>query len=82
MKHFEIIHHPKNVSPHVVCYAVNWRKVRAAIREQKKERTGEKMTVKRVHPYARWVLNAYTYAMLRHFDRDEIRARNGHQFKP
>ena len=82
MKHLEILHHPKNASPHVVRYAENWRRVRTALREQKKTRPGEKLTVRRIHPESRWILRAYTYADLRHFDRDRKREENHHPFKP
>lgn len=82
MKHFEIIHHPEGMAPHVVRYAENWRKVRAMLRGQKKERPGEKITVRRCNPEPRWILRSYTYADIRHFERDQKRRENGHPFKP
>lgn len=79
--HFEIIHHPTNGKPHVVRYAMNWRQARAMVREQAKERPGEKITIRRSKPEHRWILRAFTYADIRDFDRNESRRRNGHPTK-
>lgn len=82
MKHYEIdAHWPDGHVQAGLRYGENWRKIRAALREQRKERPACTFTVRRRKPEARWILNAYTYRMLRDWDRNRMREKNGHRFK-
>lgn len=82
MKHFHIdALWPDGHLQREVRYAENWRKARALLREQKKDRPTCILTIRRVKPEPRWVLRAYTYRMIREFDRDQKRRENGHPIK-
>ena len=83
MKHLEIdAQWPDGHIQVGLCYAENWRKLRAQLRKQKKERPKCTFTIRRRQPEARWILNAYTYRMLRDYDRNLKREENGHKWKP
>lgn len=62
-------------------YGVNWRRIRALLRRQKKERPKCTFRIRRIKPWQRWALNAYTYRDLKNWDRNEERDRQGHPRK-
>lgn len=83
MKHLEIdAHWPDGHTQVGLRYGENWRKIRAHLRQQRKERPECTFTIRRRKPEARWILNAFKYADFREYDRDQKRRENGHRFKP
>ena len=82
MRHLQIHAHWPDGHIQKLGYGMNWRQIRAQLRRQKKERPLCYFTINRIKPEARWVLNAYTYRMLRDYDRNLKREENRHKWKP
>ena len=80
--HFEIdAYWPDGHVQVCVRFALNWRHVRALLREQAKERPTCTFKVRRTVPRPRWEVRSFSYADIRNFDRNESRRRNGHPTK-